>query len=168
MTPSHFKVIGAAAAVAGALFVWYSWRPTDERAIKRQLEALTGTVNEEAPEGLGAVARAAQIGSYFTSDVVIDLGQGSTPIQGRETLIGMAARLQPRLAGYTLEFDDVNVAVQGEAGTADVTLAAIFRSRSGTGADRAIDARELLLGMTKIDGVWRIARVNAVDILRRE
>ena len=41
---------------------------------------------------------------------MVELGQGSPPIQGRETLLGMVSRLQPpRTSAFVLEMDDVNV-----------------------------------------------------------
>jgi ketosteroid isomerase-like protein len=150
--------------------VWgfFTLWPSDERAIRRQLDALAATVNEEAPEGLGSVARAAQVGGYFTEDVVIELGQGMPTIHGREGVIGMAARLPLRGAGYELRFEDVSVSVGPEGDAADVNVAAMVTRRNDATGERSVDARELRLGMRKADNVWRIARVSAVDTLRRE
>ena len=89
------RAVAAAVAVAAGVWATYTYWPSDERAIRRQLDALAAAVNEDAAEGLGSVARAAQIGAYFTDDVVVELGQGMGPIQGRESVTGMAARLPP-------------------------------------------------------------------------
>ena len=53
-------------------------------------------MNASTKDGLGTALRAAQIGSYFTEDAVVELGEGAAPIKGRDTLMGMVARLQPR------------------------------------------------------------------------
>ena len=45
-------------------------------------------------------ARSAQLGTFFTEDVDVELGSGAAPIHGRATIIGMAARLQPRTAAF--------------------------------------------------------------------
>ena len=74
------------------------------------------------------IAHAARIGTYFTEDIVVDLGKGTPPIQGRETLIGMAARLQPRTAAFTLELLDITVEMRSPS-TAEVSLTAAFRRR---------------------------------------
>ena len=166
MTRSRITILGAAAALAAVLWAWYAWWPGDERAIRRRLDALAAAVNQEAAEGLGAVGRAAEIGSFFTHDVVVSLGQGA-PIHGREALIGMAARLPTGAAGYSLEFDDVSVAVTPGASEADVSAAAILTG-AGSGGERSTEAREVTMGMAKQDGAWRIARVTVVDTLRRE
>jgi hypothetical protein len=158
-------VLLAIAAIALAcLWAWRVWWPSDELQIQRRLQSFAGDFNEGASGGLAAMARTAQISSYFTSDVTVDLGKGTPPIQGRDTLAGMVSRLQPRTAAFTLELVDVNVDVSGS--TANVSLTAAFRLRSLATGDESVDARELSLGMVKQDGLWRVSRVNTVEAFR--
>ena len=158
------RVGGVVALAAVALFVWSRWGSDDERVIRERIEALRSEVNRPA-DGLAAISRAANIGSYFTEDVVVDLGKGAAPIRGRMTIMGMAERLQPRTAAFRLEFDDVGVEMTRGAATADVTLTASFIRGSQTG-EESRDAREFALGLTKAGGTWRIAQVTAIDVLR--
>lgn len=162
------RVVVVAAALAVAIWAFYTFWPSDERAIRRQLDALAATVSEDAVEGLGSVARAAQVGAYFTDDVVVELGQGMAPLHGRESVIGMAARLPPGPGGYDLRFEDVTVNIGPQPEAADVNAAAMLTRRNDATGERSVDAREVSLGMRKVDGVWRIARVTAVDTLRRD
>jgi hypothetical protein len=150
--------------VLAAAAAWHYW-PSDEREIRRQLEDFAREFNESTSDGLGTVARAARLGSFFTEDVVVELGPGSSPIRGRHTLMGMAARLQPRTAAFVMELKDVNVTV-GEGGAADVTLTAVFRRRSTTTGEESLDAREFTLGVVKRSGEWLVDRVTAVDTLK--
>jgi hypothetical protein len=157
----------AALAVVAALGVW-AWLARgsdDERAIRRRLAEFVEDFNASTTDGLGLVARAAKIGSYFTDDVVVDLGAGAGPITGRETLMGMATRLQPRTAAFELELDDITIDVAPDD-VAEVTLTTLFRRRSVTSGETSLDAREFSLGMRKVGGDWRVARITAVDILR--
>ena len=160
-------IVGAAillAAIGG--LIWYTAAP-EERAITRRLDQFVAEFNASTREGdgLASLARAARLGQYFTQDVVVELGQGSPPIQGRETLMGMAARLQPRTAAFVLELDDVTVeSVAAER--ADVIMTALIRRRSFASGDESLDAREFSLEMRKEDGTWRMSRVVAVDTLR--
>lgn len=147
-----------------ALAAWHYW-PGDEREIRRRLEDFTGEFNESTTDGIGTVARAARLGSYFTDGVVVEFGPGSPPIHGRETLIGMAARLQPRTAAFAMELKDVNVAV-GDGGVAEVNLTAVFRRRSMATGEESLDAREFTLGMVKTSGEWAVNRVTAIDTLK--
>jgi hypothetical protein len=157
-------LLGIAAIAAASAWAWRAWWPSDELQIQRTLQSFAEDFNEGASDGLAAMARAAQIVSYFTSDVSVELGRGTPPIQGRETLAGMVARLQPRTAAFTLELVDVNVDVSGT--TANVSLTAAFRLRSLATGEESVDARELSLGMVKQDGLWRVNRVNTVDAFR--
>jgi hypothetical protein len=143
---------------------WHYW-PSDEREIRRRLEDFASEFNESTTDGLGTVARAARLGSFFTAGVVVEFGAGSPPIHGRDTLIGMAARLQPRTAAFEMELKDVNVEV-GDGGVAEVTLTAVFRRRSMATGEESLDAREFTLGMVKTSGEWEVNRVTAVDTLK--
>jgi hypothetical protein len=160
--PRRAVAVGAVAIVLIGLWSWRMWWPSDPQRIRRQLLSFASDFNETTTAGLGTVAHAAKIGSYFTNDIVVDLGKGTPPIQGRETLIGMAARLQPRTAAFTLELLDINVSMTS-ADSADVSLTAAFRRRSLTTGEESIDARELQVAVVKIGGEWRVSRVKTVD-----
>lgn len=142
-----------------------AWFDDERTEIRDRLRQLTERVNTVAPEGLGSVTRAAEIGMFFTDDVVVEFGEGSAPIQGRETLIAMATRLQLRLAEFRLDFTDANIQLAADKQTADVTLTAEFIRRD-PGARQQMDAREFKLQMRRENGEWRIARVTAVDTLK--
>src|SRR5262245_44761311 len=106
----RLAMAAAAIAVAGGI-AWYIARPEDAgEPIRRRLQAFAGEVNSTV-DGRGTDARAAHVGTFFTDDAEVDLGRGAAPIKGRETLVSMAARLQPRLAAFRLRFEDLNVAL---------------------------------------------------------
>lgn len=155
-------ILAAIVALALGVWAWRAWSPDDRRDVRRRLNTFATEFNKSTTDGLGTVARAARIGSYFTEDVVVELGGGSPPIRGREVLIGMASRLHFRTAAFTLELIDVNVNLPGPA-RAEVSLTAAFRRRSVGNGDESIDAQELALQMTKADGEWRISHVRAVE-----
>ncbi len=145
---------------------WRSRATPDERAIADRLDALRTEVNASTRDGFGTAARAAQIGSYFTDDAVVELGRGSPPITGRDTLMGMVARLQPRTAAFRMDLDDVTIDVVPGSDAADVLLTASFVRRSISTGEESLDAREYALVLNKTDGTWRIARITAIDTLR--
>ena len=146
---------------------WWWWRGGSprEREVHALFERFAAEFNSGTSDGIGLLARAAHIGEYFTPDVVIELGQGSPPIQGRETLTGMASRLQPRTAAFLLEFDDVNVEFSG-ADHGEATFTAVVRRRSHDSGEQSLDAREFAAEIVRTDGRWRVSRVVAVDTLR--
>jgi hypothetical protein len=156
----------AIAVATVAVIAWRSRATADERAINARLEALRSEVNSSTKDGLGTAVRAAQIGSYFTDDAVVDLGGGAPPINGRETVMGMVARLQPRTAAFRMDLDDVSVEMVPDSDAADVLLTASFVRRSISTGEESLDAREYALVMSKAGGTWRIARITAIDTLR--
>jgi hypothetical protein len=160
------QVVLAVVVIGCGLIAWRIFAGGEEAAIHRRLAALVDRVNSPAGEGLGAVSHAADLGNYFTDDVVIDLGAGTSPIQGRMMLVGMAARLQPRLAVYRLSLDDINVELDDAEATAQVQLTASFTTRSAATGEDSVDAREFALVMRSESGTWRIARVTSVETLR--
>jgi hypothetical protein len=153
-------------------FASCSWWQGDRAIIIARLNALVEQVNTHAPDGLGSLSRAAQIGQFFTDDVIVELGRGSAPVTGRETLMAMAARLEPRTSGFTVKLTDINVLVTPHDQSADINLTAeIIRKAPVPGGPAAsagpsMDAREFAAIMRKVDGEWKIARLTAVDTLK--
>jgi SnoaL-like domain len=150
-------------ACAAAAFVWVR-SISEEAAIERRLDALAAEINLSTTDGIGLLARSAQLGTFFTDDVVIELGRGSAAIRSRATVMDMASRLQPRTSAFTLRLTDVGVALAPDRISASVVLTAEFIRRGG--GEDAIDARELSIEMTKADGSWRIAHLAVVEAFK--
>ncbi len=152
--------------VGAGVFAWRTRETSDEREIRSRLESLRNEVNTSTKDGTEVAVHAAKIGSYFTEDTVLELGEGAAPIKGRETLMGMVARLQPRTAAFRMDLDDVTFETVPGGHTADVLLTASFARRNISTGEESLDAREYALVMTKADGNWRIQHVTAIDTLR--
>ena len=165
----NVRKIAAASAIVIAVAAagWYMFGPAGEdAAVRARLRAFSDTVNGQTTDGLDPRTRAVRLGSFFADDVDVDLGPGTAPIRGRETVVGMAERLQPRTAAFRLEFEDVTVAMTPGGDSADVHLTAEFIRRSVTTGDESLDAREFMLGMRRRGGDWQIARVTAIETLK--
>jgi hypothetical protein len=156
----------SALVLLGVFAFWRTREGLDERVIRQRLEAFRAEVNASTMDGVGTAARAVQIGTYFTEDAVVDLGGGAVPIRGRETLIDMAARLQPRTSAFRLDLDDVGIDVVPGGTAADVLLTASFVRRIISTGEESRDAREFALVLVKADGAWRISKITAIDTLR--
>ena len=164
MSRRRLPLILVLVAALAALW-WWKTSPSQEREVRALFDSFAREFNSGTRDGLGLLARAAHIGEYFTPDVVIELGQGSPPLQGRETLMGMASRLQPRTSAFVLEFDDVNVEFT-DADHGEVTFTALFRRRSQDSGEESIDAREFAGEVVRTGGRWRVSKVVAIDTLR--
>ena len=167
MTRQHALRAVVVFVLAGlAVFAWRTREGGEARTIRERIEALRTEVNASTVDGLGTAARATQIGSYFTDDAVVELGGGSVPIRGRETLMDMATRLQPRTAAFRLDLDDVGIEIVPGGTAADVMLTASFVRRSVSTGEESRDAREFAMVLVKTDSTWRISRITAIDTLR--
>ena len=155
----------AAVAVAGG--AWFLFAPADPgAAVRQRLDTLADMVNKSTVDGLGPEARGVQLGTYFTEDVDVELGAGTAPIHGRATIIGMAARLQPRTAAFQIKFQDVSVEMADGGETADVHLTVEFIRRAITTGEESLDAREFQLRMRRVGSNWQIAKVTAISTLQ--
>jgi ketosteroid isomerase-like protein len=150
-------------AVAAGIFGWMRWT-SEAAAIERRLESLVAEINESTTDGIGLQARAVQLGTYFTDDVVIDLGRGTAAIRGRATVMDMLSRLQPRTSAFTLRLTDVGSVISPDRLSAEVVLTAEFIRRGG--GEDSIDARELALILKKADGAWRIVHLTVVEAFK--
>jgi hypothetical protein len=153
-----------AAIVASAAFWWWNSGSSDERQVRSLFYDFAEELNEGATGGFGTLAHVARLAEFFSPEVVVELGPGSPPIQGRETLLGMVSRLQPRTSAFVVEMDDVNVEFT-TPDDGDVTFTAVIRRRSESGAE-SIDAREFAAEVVRDGSRWRVSRVVAIDTLR--
>lgn len=157
--------LAALVLAAIGLWIWWTAPSPEEREIRRRLDEFTATFNAANGEGPGSLTQAVRLGQFFTEDVVVELGGGSPPIHGRDTVMGVAARLQPRAAGFHLEL--VDVAVSGlEEDRAELSLTAVVRRRGPWPAEDALDAREFSAEIRKPDDRWQISRLSAIATLR--
>ena len=154
-------VVIVAAAIGAIVALGYPVLfPSDEHRIRKQLDDLVQTVNRPPGEGMDALARAAQIGDVFATDVTIDFGDGP-PVRGREAIIGIASRLQDRARTVKVSIQDVDVTVASDRASADVDLTVVVNTQDST------DAREFQVQMVKPQDQWLIGRATAVKVLQK-
>ena len=164
MTRRTLAGILALVAATGAIW-WWTAGTSEERQVRRLFEDFAEELNAGSTGGFGTLTHIARLSEFFHPDIVVELGQGSPPIQGRETLLGMVSRLQPRTAAFVLEMDDVNAEFTDQD-HGDVTFTALIRRRSADSGEESIDAREFAAEVVRSGGRWQVRRVVAIDTLR--
>jgi len=165
MSRRGIAVIAATALVCSIGLWWWRSATPDEREVRRLFDDFAAEFNAGTTNGFGTLAHTARLAEFFSPDVVVELGQGSPPIQGRDTLMGMVSRLQPRTAAFVLEMDDVTTEFTAPD-RGDVTFTVVIRRRSFVSGEESIDAREFGGEVVRIGGRWRVSRVVAIDTLR--
>jgi ketosteroid isomerase-like protein len=148
---------------------WLAWKtlfPSEEQRIRARLDEIVETVNAPSADGLGKIADAVRLASFFTEDVTIEPGQPYPTMRGRDAVVAAAAAAGRAAGGFELSFADVQVAVgDGETATAHLTLTLTW-TNAQTGAP-TMDAREVELALRKEEGEWRVAVATPVATLQR-
>lgn len=142
--------------IGAALFKWW---PSDERAVRRQLDNLADTLTVPSTDiETARLTRLAELRNYFAPEATVRLDAGE-PLS-RQLLLALAERWAPPPGGIFVEFAYDSIAV-GD-GTATVALTADASSRDPGTGEITVERRDARLAMVKRDGVWLIAGVEPV------
>ena len=131
-------------------------------------ESFTVPANEGE---LARIARIAMLRRTLAPDIRVSTGASSrvgaqTPsdVVGRDGVLALVSRWSPPPGGVVVDFVDMNVTLDDSGATAQVYCTA--KITSGT-EQPLVDARELRIALSKIDGMWLVTSVRPEDTLRR-
>ena len=142
--------------VGAALFKWW---PSDDRAVRRQLDALADVLSVPSSDTeLSRQTRMDDLRSYFAPDAHLRLG--SIDVPSRDALMSLAEAWTPPEGGLFVEFVDEDVALPGD-GTARVTLTAKLTTRDRATGGINVDSRRTEIDLRKQQGDWAITGVLA-------
>ena len=158
--------IMVAAVLAGlGYWIWLTFFPSPEKAIRKQLQALAAAASfpvNEAPRA--KLANAQKLGNFFTTDVEVTVetpGRAQQTFSGRDELVQAALGAHSSLNGLNVEFLDINVTVAPNKQTAVANLTA----RARIPGDRDFNVQELKFSLKKVGGDWLIYKVETVKTL---
>jgi hypothetical protein len=158
------RLVTGLAVLLVVLVAWRFW-PSEEHRVRRRLGAVVAVVNEQPKDGIGQIARTAQLAGFLTEDVVLVPGRGAGVIQGRERLLALASRAPNDGQPYKLQFVDVSITMIGEQSAA-AHLTATLASRDIETGVPDVDAREVELELRRTDD-WRISRITLIETLEK-
>jgi hypothetical protein len=145
------------------LLAWRFFFPGPERVIRKRMDEIAKLASFQANEGpLARVANVQKLTSFFSGDVEVMLdvrGNQAQTFSGRATLLQAAMGVRTALSSLTVEFLDVNVAVDPDKMSAVVHLTA----KGKVPGDMQV--QELKMILKKIDGDWLITRIETVKTL---
>jgi hypothetical protein len=148
----------AAVLVGAALFKWW---PSEDRAIRRQLDALADTLTVPSTDSeLALAARLGELRTHFSPDVRVRLG-GQT-VASRDALLALAARWKPSPGGVFVAFTDTIVELGGD-GAADVYSTARVSERDARSGQPVVEEHETRIGFAKREGRWVITSVEPLE-----
>lgn len=169
---NYTRAFRMAALVAMALLV-PGCGGGDERAIRNRMSAIAKALTVPANEGeLGRVARIASLRNVLAEHIQVSTGAAARPgaqippeVVGRDAVLGLAARWAPPASGVTVEFVDIQVTLDGSGAAAQVYCTA--QATSGPPERPVVDARELTVGFSRLDGAWLVTSVRPEETLSR-
>jgi ketosteroid isomerase-like protein len=158
-----FRVILALALIGLGAWLWWTFFPGAERAIRAQVAALAQTLSFKPSDGdLPKGIKAMKLLDFFTADVVIQLKpKGFEPLDldGREAIRESEPLLYfkgPR--GLEVEFLDVKLTLGPDRQTAIAHLTC----QTTIAGEADYYVQELQLMFKTVDGAWLIYRVETV------
>jgi hypothetical protein len=156
-TPVRVAIV--AAALAG-LAVGYGWWNSPERQIHRMLSEVASVLSHDGVEtDLRALAAVAALQTHLRPDVFIDLGRGS-PLQGRQDVMAMAARVRATSPMMHVQFFDPEISISGESsGTTRVTVQV---TRRDDGGDEVAAAHVVSITLVREEGRWQVASARVL------
>ena len=149
--------------------LWLAWQwmfPSDESQIRQLLTRVADGVGGSGESGnIEVLAQVAALQNDFAVDATVDAGEPFQRLSGRQAIVSAAARIRVGVRNLEVRFPEVSidVAEDREQATALVTAEARFDDEEG----RSMDARELEMGFSHVDGRWVISSVTLVQPLKR-
>ena len=145
----------------------------DVRAIEDRMSAIEKALTVPANEGeLGRVTRIASLRNALAENIQVSTGSTAAPgaqvppeLIGRDAVLGLAARWAPPAGGVSVEFVDAQITLDPSSVTAHVYCT--VQATSGPSERPVVDARELTVGFSKIDGEWLVSSVRPEATLTR-
>jgi len=148
----------AGIAVLVAVAAWWWW-PTDRRRIIAATRELAETVSVPPSEpDLARVTRAARLSRLLAPDFrLVDAG-GRVVVDGRDTAIGFATKLQPP-RGLEVSVGELDLEIEADGRTAQARTVVTLREPGVDGSSPSSDSRTVVLGWAKGDA-WALSLLS--------
>ena len=153
-------------ALAGGLY--YYFRPTDEKRIRKQVVSLAERVSKNAGESTALMALKLQgLDTLFATQIEVNLkgfSHGNGVYQPEE-LSSLVARFRPGFRSILLTCTDINVTLN-TADSATATFTARLRLEDAEGR-QSDDIREISANLIKTEKRWGFSRFAEVAVFER-
>ena len=149
------RALVAAIAVLVAVAAWWWW-PTDRRRIIAAAQELAETVSIPTSEPeLARVTRAAVLSRLLAQDFRLVDARGRIVVDGRDTAIGFATRLQPP-RGLEVSVGELDLEIDADGRTAQARTVVTMREPAVDGSAESTDSRAVLLVWTR-GNAWALS-----------
>ena len=162
------RLIGITVGVGFILFLIFILFSTgrDESQIRKNLGLLRGLLEKSSDENpIAALGKARKAGTFFVDDCNVRVGSPVPDINGNGQLVAIVQQARKSAYEVKVRFSDISVLISDDRNTASVSMTASAIACEAGGAGRNIEAREVEMSWVKLDRVWKIKEVRAVETL---
>ena len=150
-------ILTAVFVVVVAAAIW--WWPTDRRRIVAATQQLAETMSMPSSEPeLARVTRATRLSRLLASDFRLIGPRGRILVDGRDTAIGFATKLQPP-RGLQVSVGELELEIDGAAGTARAHTVITLREPGAAGSPESVETRAVVLDWIRGDA-WALSSVT--------
>jgi hypothetical protein len=161
-----FRIVLLAGIAALGCWLWTALFPSPEKQVLKKISRLAATVTFSGD--VSNIVRAGKVSSllsYFSTDaqIVVDVtGFGQGTLNGRDEIREAAAGGFTRLKSLDVKFLDATPKVSADKLSAVVNCTAELHVADS----KDFGVQELKFQLKKLDGDWRITRVETVKTLQ--
>lgn len=160
------RLVLFAALAAGGFWLWTMLFPTPEKIVLRKISHLAATASVNAADGnITRATKVSNLIAYFSTDaqIVVNVpGAAVGTLNGRDEIREAAAGGFTHVKSLSVKFLDATAKVGADKQTAEVRCTAeVHASESND-----LGVQEMRFQFQKIDGEWRITRVETVKTLQ--
>src|SRR5437899_2111177 len=160
-----FRGALAAIIIAFGVWIWVTFFPGPEQAIRRRLVELARLGSFASNEGaLAKGLNSQQLASFFTPDVEVSVdvpGIQRVKLSGRDNLMTAAMAVRGNLSNLKVDLLDINITFGPGKTTAVVTLTLKVQANG----ERDFTPQEMQFTMKKVQGDWLIRETETVRTL---
>jgi len=159
-----FRGALAVIVIALAVWLWVTFFPGPERAIRKRLAELAQLSTFGKEGDLAKGLNAAKVPGFFTQDVEISVdvpGLQRVKLSGRDQLLTAAMQVRQGLSGLKVDLLDINIAFTPDKSSAIVNLTLKIQANG----DRDFTPQEMKFTMKKVKGEWLIRQAETVKTL---
>jgi hypothetical protein len=154
-------------AVGLGVWLWGILFPSPDRVIRKRLAELAQAVSFRGHESpVATLANSSGVAGFFTRDVELKLevpGTSAQTISGRDEIFAITQRVRLLLGSLEVKFLDINLVIAGDKKSAEANLTL----QAKVAGERDQIVQELKLLLNKVEGSWKIQRVETVKTLSR-
>jgi len=152
--------------IAAGVWIWLTFFPGPEQAIRKRLAEVAQLASFAGNEGqLAKVANAQKLTTFFTPDIEIsvDVPELRQKFTGQDDLLKAAMGVRSVLSSLNLELLDINITFAPGKTSAIANLTLKVRANG----ERDFTPQEVKFTLKKIKGEWLIRQAETVRTLSR-